>query len=159
VRSRTPTFLLVLVLVVLHFLLHVGLGLGREVPDLLTVALLLLAREVGMGAAAGWGFFFGLLEDAFSVLAFGANALALTLVGILGARTRDLFVGDSMLFLVAYLGGGKWVRDLIHWIAAGPGVREPFGRAILLDASVDALYVAALGTVLLVLVRRVREVP
>ena len=40
----------------LHFLLHLGLGLDDIAPDLLTVALLLVVREVGMGTAAGIGF-------------------------------------------------------------------------------------------------------
>ncbi len=72
-----------------------------------------------MGAGAALGFFFGILEDAFSVLAFGASALAMTVVGILGARTRDLFVGDSLLFLFVYLALGKLLRDLIYWVVAG----------------------------------------
>lgn len=135
-------------LVILHFLLHLGLGLGRVAPDLLTMALLLAAREVGMGPAGALGFFFGLLEDAFSMLAFGANTLALTLVGILGSRTRDLLVGDSLLFLFLYLAGGKLLRDLLYWVAAGEGVREPFLNAVLVEGTLAAAYVAALGLIL-----------
>ncbi len=141
----------VVFLAVLHFFLHLGLGLGAEAPDLLTVALLLAAREVGMGVAAGIGFAFGLLLDAFSVLAFGANAIAMTLVGMVGARTRDLFVGDSFFFVVAYLFLGKWLKDLIHWVVAGEVVREPFTQALLVDSSLAAAYAAAVG-VLVVMV-------
>ncbi len=131
----------------LHFFLHLGLGLGEVAPDLLTVSLLLAAREVGMGAAAGIGFAFGLLLDAFSLLAFGANALALTLVGAAGARTRDWFVGDSFFFVISYLFLGKWVKDLVHWVAVGEGVREPFVQAILIGAPLAAAYAAAIGVV------------
>ncbi len=74
-------------LILLHFGLHVSLGLGESAPDLLAVALLIGAREVDMGRAAGLGFILGFLEDAFSVLAFGASTFALTLVGIGGARS------------------------------------------------------------------------
>ena len=131
----------------LHFFLHLGLGLAEVAPDLLTVSLLLAAREVGMGAAAGIGFAFGLLLDAFSLLAFGANALALTLVGAAWARTRDWFVGDSFFFVISYLFLGKWVKDLVHWVAVGEGVREPFVQAILIGAPLDAAYAAAIGVV------------
>ena len=36
------------VLALLHFLLHLGLGLGNAAPDLLTISLLLVARKVGI---------------------------------------------------------------------------------------------------------------
>ena len=137
----------VVLLAILHFLLHLGFGLGRIAPDLLTIALLVAAREVGMGTAGGIGTFFGLLEDAFSVLAFGANAMTLTVVGILGARTRDLFVGDSRLFIVSYLGVGKLLRDLIHWIVAGEAVREPFIHAMVVHTLPSAAYAAIVGIV------------
>jgi cell shape-determining protein MreD len=148
--KRSPlVHILVPVLVILHFLLHLGMGIGRSAPDLLTLALLLAVREMGMGWAAGLGFFFGLLEDSFSGLAFGASTLALTLVGALGSRTRDLFVGDSLLFFFFYLTAGKWLRDLLHWIATGEAGREPFLNAVLVDGSMGALYVALVGLLLL----------
>jgi rod shape-determining protein MreD len=149
VRRRLWYRILVPVLVVLHFLLHLGMGIGRGAPDLLTLALLLALREVGMGGGAGLGFFFGLLEDSFSGPAFGANTLALTLVGALGARTKDLFVGDSLLFYFFYLAAGKWIRDLVHWVAAGEAGREPFLNAVLVDGGLAAAYVALVGLVLI----------
>lgn len=139
----------VVVLVVLHFLLHLGIGLGREAPDLLTLALLIGARELRMGAGAGLGFAFGLLEDAFSILAFGANTIAMTLVGAIGARTRDFFVGESLLFVVSYLFVGKWVKDLLLWVAMGEGLRGPFGEVVLVQASLSAAYVAIVGLVVM----------
>jgi len=151
--------LLVLGLVVLHFLLHVGLGFGREAPDLLTLALLLVVRETRLGAAAALGFLLGIMEDAFSALAFGAGALAMTVVGILGSRTRDLFVGDSVRFLFAYLGIGKLLRDLIYWLAAGEALREPFVTGVLLHGGLGALYMAAVGVCLHLLMGGSRSLP
>ncbi len=132
-------------LVLVHFFLHVGLGFGDGAPDLLTVGLLLAAREVRLGQAAVMGFFFGLLEDALSVLAFGANGVALTLVGMGGAFTRDLFVGDSRLFIVSYFWLGKWVRDLVHWLSVGEGLRQPFVDQVLVQGAIGGAYAAALG--------------
>mgnify|MGYP001817861721 CR=1 FL=1 len=144
-------------LVFLHFLLHVGLGLERGAPDLLTVALLLAVREVGPGTAAGIGFSFGLMEDAFSVLAFGGNALAMTLIAVLGSFTRDLFVGETVRFYILYLVFGKWARDALFWVVAGEGVQGPAVRSLLVQAPVAALYAALVGTGLLVLNQRIRE--
>jgi hypothetical protein len=144
------------VLAVLHLLLHVGFSYGRGAPDLLTLGLLLAAREISLGKAAGLGLFFGLLEDALSVLSFGANTVAMTVVACAGALTRDLFVGDSRLFLVSYLVIGKWVRDLGHWVAvgwadAGAGLRQPFVEQVLVDGGIASLYVAAVGLLVVAL--------
>ena len=136
-------------LVLLHFGLHLSLGLGESAPDLLVVALLIGAREVDTGWAAGLGFFLGLLDDAFSVLAFGANTIALTIVGIGGARTRDLFVGDSLLFLTSYLMLGKWTRDFIHWVAVGEGLREPFVDTMVIQSPISAVYAGLIGLVVI----------
>jgi cell shape-determining protein MreD len=149
VRRRRVVAILVPLLVVIHLFLHLGLGIGKAAPDFMTVALLLAAREVGMGAGGALGFSLGLLEDSFSVLAFGANTLALTIVGILGARTRDFFVGESRRFFFTYLVAGKLLRNLIHWLAAGERVRAPFLNAVVVDGTVAAVYCAVLGVLLL----------
>jgi rod shape-determining protein MreD len=136
-------------LVLLHFGLHLSLGLGESAPDLLVVALLIAAREGNVGRGAGLGFLLGLLDDAFSVLAFGANTFAMTVVGMGGSRTRDLFVGDSLFFLASYLFLGKWMRDLLHWVAAGEGLRESFGDTMLIQAPISAVYAGLVGLVLI----------
>jgi len=149
VRTDARVWLLVAVLALTHLLLHVGFGIGRAAPDLLTVALLLGARELGMGRAAGLGLFFGLLEDALSVLMFGANSLAMTIVAALGAVTRDLFVGDSALFLVSYFVIGKWIRDLLHWLMAGESLRQPFVDQVVVQGLTGGAYAALVGLLLL----------
>ncbi len=136
-------------LILLHFALHVSLDLGESAPDLLAVALLLSARRLDIGRGAGLGFFLGLLDDAFSVLAFGANTFALTLVGMGGARTRDIFVGDSLLFLASYLVLGKWTRDLLHWVAVGEGLRESFVDTMLIQSPISAAYAGLIGLVVI----------
>lgn len=145
--GRPRAWILALLLFILHFLLHVGLSYGRGAPDLLTLALLLLAREISIGRAAAVGLAFGLVEDALSVLAFGANSIAMTLVGIGGAVTRDLFVGDSRTFLVSYVFLGKWARDLVHWIAVGEGLRQPFVEQVVIEGGVASAYLAVVGLI------------
>lgn len=158
-RSRTRVWVVVAALVLLHFFLHVGLGLGPVAPDLLTVALLLAAREVGMGAAAGTGFVFGLLEDALSVLSFGANTVAMTLIGALGALTRDLFVGDSLVFLVSYFVAGKWLRDLVHWLMVSDALRRPFVDQVMVQGVIGGIYAAVVGVFVMAVAGLWREAP
>lgn len=153
---RTLLGILVPALVVLHFLIHVGFSVGRAAPDLLTLALLLAVRETSMGTAAALGLVFGLLEDAFSVLAFGAHSLAMAVVGILGSRTRDLFMGDSLLFLFAYLGLGKILRDALYWVVAGETVREPFLASVVVQGGLSAVYLAVTGLLLVQLFGGIR---
>jgi rod shape-determining protein MreD len=140
-----------------HFLLHVGLGLGASAPDLLTVALLIAAREVGVGTAAGIGLFFGLLEDSLSVLSFGANGLAMALIGTAGAATRDLFVGDSLTFRVSYFVAGKFLRDLIRWMATAESLRPPFLEQVVTQGLLGGVFAAATAIVLLAVTGLWRE--
>ena len=45
-RGSWRVWATVIVLALLHFLLHLGLGLGNLAPDLLTISLLLAATQV-----------------------------------------------------------------------------------------------------------------
>lgn len=132
-------------LMALHFVFHVGFGWQGWTPDLATLGLLVLAREVRAGTSAAVGFALGLLEDSLSTLAFGASTMAMTVVAAVGARTSDLFEGDSLTFVVSYLFIGKWGRDLIQWIMTAPELREPLQRALLVDSVVASAYVALVG--------------
>jgi rod shape-determining protein MreD len=159
VRHRRRVWIVVATLVVLHFFLHVGLGLGPVAPDLLTLALLIGARALGPGAAAGMGLGFGLLEDALSVLSFGANAVAMTALGAFGSLTRDLFVGDSLVFLVSYFVLGKWLRDLMHWLMVSEPLRRPFLDQVLLQGFVGGAYAAVVGIFVMAVSGLWRETP
>lgn len=111
-----------LLLVFLNFTLHLGFGIGGWIPDLSMLALLILAREAGPGSSAATGFLLGVLEDSFSLLAFGAGAISLTITGALAAQSRRIFMGDSAAFVVTYFATGLLLRALLHVGAAAPGV-------------------------------------
>ncbi len=142
---RGRRWLLVASLAVVHLFLHVGLSFGRGAPDLFTLAVLLAARDADPGRSAILGLCLGLLEDALSVLAFGANSVAMTVVAIGGALTRDLFVGDSRFFLASYLFVGKWLRDAVHWVAVGEGARQPFVEQVIVGGGIASVYVVIVG--------------
>lgn len=138
-------WILVSLLVVVHLVLHVVMGYGRGAPDLMVVALLIGGRRLRVGQGAALGFGFGLLEDSFSVLSFGANAFAMTATGIAASRSRGLFVGDSTVFVLVYFFGGKLFRDALAWVAADAVSRPEFLTHILVNMPLAALYVAVCG--------------
>lgn len=139
-----------LILVFFHFLLRLGMGMGAGAPDLLTIALLLNARRVRSGTAACIGFALGMLEDAFTLVAFGANTLAMTLVAILGVQTRAFFVSTAALsFQIVYFGAGKWLRDFVHWVLQQRvGLASGFLEPMILTGVPAALYAALVGVIL-----------
>jgi rod shape-determining protein MreD len=148
-----PYGVFIAVLVVLHFTVHLGIGVGPGGIDLLTIAVLLGVRRTSGARGALLGLLVGLLQDSLSLLAFGAQSVTYALLGYLGARSRDLFYGDSVLFVVLYLFVGKWLHDLLYYGLAGAAVRgEPVAR-FLVDAPVAALWTAAVGTAALLLYR------
>ncbi|MGH7481118.1 MAG: hypothetical protein ACRELV_03110 [Longimicrobiales bacterium] len=146
----------VLILLIVHFFLHLALGLAGSAPDLATVAALLSARRVNRPVAALVGGVIGLVRDALALIAFGADAAALAIVGYIGARTRDLFVGDSALFVFMYLFLGKWLHDALYHVLRswGGGISADGGLAqLLLSAPVAALYAAIAGGIALSMYR------
>lgn len=140
-------------LVVLHFLLHLGFGLGASAPDLLTVAVLLGARRLGGGGAALLGLGLGLLRDALSIAAFGADMVVLTVLGYLGSRSRDLVVGESILFAGAYLFVGVWLHALGWYLLGGTVGGAVSITGLLLEAPVAAAYAALAGMAALLVYR------
>lgn len=135
----------VAVLVVLYFLLRVGLGLGALAPDFLVIALLLAARRMRAGWAAGLGLMLGVLDGAAHPLTMGAGAVALAVLGYLGARSREFLSGDSPVVLALYLFAGKWIYDVLMWVLllrfnlSGPVTM------LLMVSPLAAAYAAAVG--------------
>lgn len=151
-RSNWSLALLVIGLVVLHFVLRIGLGWGQLAPDLIVAALLIAAREMRADLAAGLGLVLGILEGSVIPFTLGSSAIALTLLGYLGARTRDLVAGESLVFMAVYLLVGKWLFDLLLFVATGAIARVE-ASALLLISPLAALYVAAAGVLVVWLYR------
>jgi rod shape-determining protein MreD len=139
----------IIILVVLHLVVHVAVGLRGIAPDLLTIALLLGVRRLTGARAAGLGLALGILNDALSLSAFGALGLTYAIIGFLGARSRDLFEGDSMLFVAAYIFLGKLLRDIIYQILTQAQPWSDLWSA----TPLAALYAAFAGIVALTLYR------
>ena len=144
--ARWGFWIFIAVLVVLHFVLRIGLGFAQLAPDLLLVALLLGAREIRAGYAAGIGLLLGILDGAVIPFNLGASALVLTILGFAGGRSRELFSGDSFIFLALYLFAGKWLYDTLLYLVTGDLFR-PGASYLLLVSPLTALYAAAAGLV------------
>ena len=152
-RSDVGFWIFFVFLIIAHFIIHLGLGLGTAAPDLLTVALLLAVRRTRSSVAAGLGLIVGLLHDALASVAFGAEAVVLTVIGYLGARSRDLFEGESLLFIGVYLFLGKWLHDVLFGVLVRELARGDLVSRLLVQAPLAALTAAGAGIVAMLLYR------
>jgi len=152
-RTSRSYWVFIFLIILAHFVLHLAIGLGDRAPDLLTVAVLLGARRLRGAHAALLGFVLGVLNDALSLVAFGAEAVVLSLLGFLGARSRDLFEGDSMLFVGFYVFLGKWLHDVIYQFLARGVPHGETASFLLVHAPLAALYAAGAGVLALILYR------
>lgn len=135
----------------LHFALRPVFDSWIARPNLIVCAVLVAGLRMRPGPAAAVGFVLGLLEDAMAVTHFGVTTLLLVLVGFLGARVRDQFVGEEPLFIGTYLFLGTWLFQVVSYLVLGAG-----GSAlsyILVRSPLDALATSAVGYLTLPLVR------
>lgn len=143
--SRWRFALFIAGLVVLHFVLRVGLGLGVLAPDLLVIALLLGARRLRPGGAAALGFALGLLEGSANPTVFGASSLALSIVGYVGSRSREWLAGDDPITMVAYFFAGTLLYELLLYVLLALIGVGGSPMALLIPALFASLYAAAVG--------------
>jgi rod shape-determining protein MreD len=146
--NRVQLVLVMGLLVLLHFYLRPRLGSARVSPDFLLIALVLFAMRSGPGAGALAGFVVGIVNDALTPAAFGAGALAHTVVGYLAAWGRAVFFADNLLVNAAFVAVALWVRDFILLLASGTGQ----GRLLLeltLNSPLQALSTAGFALVVL----------
>lgn len=154
--SRSTSFwIFIATLVLLHYTLHLALGLGDVVPDLLTVAALLGARRLAAPRAALLGLALGVLEDGLAVTGFGASAVALVAVCYFGSRTRAFFEGESYLFLTMYIFVGKWLRDALWMLMTGAFMQGGAWGMLFTDVVAQAVFAVAAAVVALLLYRLV----
>ena len=151
--SRTSAFwTFIVVLILLHLTFRVGFGL-LFVPDLLVVAALLGSRRLGGAAAAGFGLGLGILADALATVGFGATAVAFVIVCYLGSRSRNLFEGDSFLFILCYVFAGAWLIELIRFLLDGSVQRGEAWMTLVTMVPLLALYTGIAGFVSLLAYR------
>lgn len=125
-RRASPDLLLVLGLLVVHFTLYRFFVRWPAMPNLLIGALLLGALRMQAGWAAAFGFVLGILEAAMGLEGLGTISIVLTVVGYLGARSRDLLFADARHYVFFYLAVGTWIAEFSLMLAlpGGPHLLE-----------------------------------
>jgi len=153
--ARTTTFwTFIVILVLLHLSFRIGMGL-TVIPDLIVVAALLGARRTGGWQAAFLGLVLGVLADSLSLVGFGSTAVALVTVCYLGSRSRDLFEGESYLFIAVYAFIGAWLVEAIRGFAAGSLGSDLPWSSLFTQASLTSLYTAIAAVVSLIAYRAI----
>jgi rod shape-determining protein MreD len=143
-----------LLLVVLHFTVRPWLGNPRAAPDFLLLALLVYAIRARPGSAAVAGFAVGLLGDALTPVAFGAGALAHTVVGYLAAWGKAVFFAENLAVNAGFFFAGAWVRDLLVLLGGGHVGGKELLWQLVLWSPLKAATTALVGVVVLVVFRR-----
>ena len=149
----TPRVALLTVgLIFCHLMLRVALGIEAGVPDLMLLAVMIVSRFGSAGAGVALGLACGLVEDAMAVFSFGASAIALTVTAALASQARHLMIGHPVPFMAIFFGLGKWLRDLVGWLASDPVSRAGFHDHVLTTAPLSAAYAGVVGALACVLV-------
>src|SRR5439155_17964175 len=89
------TMLVCAILIVLHYTLRPLLA-WRASIDFLLIALVFGAVRMRPAGAAVYGFLLGLATDSLSLGAFGAGALAATIVGFSASWLKAVFFADNL---------------------------------------------------------------
>ncbi|MBA3672296.1 MAG: rod shape-determining protein MreD [Gemmatimonadaceae bacterium] len=150
------TVLLCAVLIFLHYTLRPLLA-WRASADFLIIALLLASVRVRPGVAAMFGFILGLASDSFALGAFGAGALAMTLIGYSWSRLKAVFFADHVLLNGFFLFLGKWAYEVVMNLVERRMQGAELLMHILVWSSLSAAVTAVAGVLALMLLRPVLE--
>jgi len=150
------TVLLCGILILLHYTLRPLLA-WRASADFLIIALLLASVRVRPGMAALFGFVLGLASDSVALGAFGAGALAMTLIGFGWSRLKAVFFADHVLLNGFFLFLGKWIYEVVMNVVE----RRMEGAELLVQivvwSSLSAFVTAVAGVLALMALRPVLE--
>ena len=130
----------------------------RASIDFLIMALLLGAVRMRPGSAAIYGFLLGLVSDSLAVSAFGAAALAMSVVGFGASWLKAVFFADNLALNAFFLFLGKWLFDILFLLV---GHRVHGGELLMqlfVWSPLSAMITAIVGAGVLSLVRPVMEV-
>ena len=108
-------------------------------------------------SASIYGLILGLAADSLALGAFGAGALAATIVGFSSSWLKSVFFADHFALNAAFLFAGKWVFDLVYILMA----RQLQGLEILVQlvlwTPLSAAVTAIAGVMIITLLRPVYQ--
>jgi rod shape-determining protein MreD len=155
--SFVRTTIVVLILIVLHYTLRPLLS-WRTAIDFLLIALVFGAVRMRPAAGAVFGFLMGLAADSLALSAFGAGALAATIVGFSASYMKAVFFADNLALNGFFLFIGKWLFDLVYVLME----RRMHGMELLMQIVVwsplSAAVTAVAGVIAITVLRPILEV-
>ena len=152
-EARIKVALVLALLVAAQYVLRPRLGDSRFAPDFVLIALLFFAIRVRPMGGTIAGFLVGVVTDAVAPTAFGAAALALTVVGYAAGWLKAVVFADNLLVTAVFVFAASWVRDGIEVLAAHQLEGGALAWQLLAFSPLAALSTAAAAAVMLVLFR------
>lgn len=155
--SAVRTAIVCLILIVLHYTLRPLLA-WRASIDFLLIALVFGAVRIRPATAAVYGFVLGLAADSLALGAFGAGALAATIVAFSASYLKAVFFADNLALNGFFLFVGKWLFDLVYVLME----RRMHGTEMLMQIIVwtplSAAITAVAGVIAITVLRPILEV-
>jgi rod shape-determining protein MreD len=155
--SAVRTSIVVLILIVLHYTLRPLLG-WRTSIDFLLIALVFGAVRVRPAGAAVYGLIIGLAADSLTFGAFGAGALAATIVGYAASYLKAVFFADNLALNGFFLFVGKWLFDLVYVLMERRMQGTELLMQIIVWSPLSAAVTAVAGVVAITVLRPILEV-
>lgn len=152
------TLIAFVILVLLHYTLRPFLG-WRAGPDFLIIALLLVAIRVRPGTAALVGLLMGIAADSLEPHAFGAGALAMTIVGFAASWLKAVFFADDVALNALFFFCGKWAFDAIFLVAEHQATGGDLVLSLLVWSPLKGIVTAIFGLLTLLILRPVLRAP
>jgi rod shape-determining protein MreD len=146
----------IVILILLDFSVRPILGWRAEI-DFRIIALLLAAVRLRPGSAAVVGCIMGLVFDSLTPHAFGAGALAMTVVGYMASWLKAVFFADNLALNGFFFFAGRWAFAILYVLAAHQANGVELVQQLLVWAPLSAAATAGAGVVLLVLLRPLLE--
>lgn len=155
--NAVRTALVCIILIALHYTLRPLLG-WRASVDFLLISLVFGAVRMRPGGAAIYGFLIGLAADSLALGAFGAGALAGTLVGFAASWLKAVFFADNLALNAFFLFLGKWAFDLVYVLMEQRMHGMDMLMQIIVWSPLSAAVTALAGVIAIAMLRPILEV-
>lgn len=155
--NAVRTALVCLILIVMHYTLRPLLG-WRASIDFLLIALVFGSVRMRPAGAAVFGFILGLAADSLALGAFGAGALAGTIVGFAASWLKAVFFADNLALNAFFLFIGKWAFDLVFVLMERRMHGSEMLMQIIVWSPLAAAVTALAGVVAVAMLRPILEV-
>ena len=155
--SATRTAIVCVILIVLHYTLRPLLG-WRASIDFLLIALVFGAVRMRPAGAAVFGFVLGIAADSLALGAFGAGALAATIVAFSASWLKAVFFADNLALNAFFLFVGKWLFDLVYVLMERRMHGVEMLMQIIVWSPLAAAVTAVAGAIAITMLRPILEV-